>query len=154
MSEMVGRVAEAIHGVAAVWRRVNKQRTDGFIYEVGYTLDHDATAVVAEVYADYTEAMTAQLRLQALMQARAALAVMREPTREMIQAGCSAATKLGAWRLMIDAALREEPPSRRVTEALGPSTQPTLNGGDQRAQRKQMRARREHREQPASHPAH
>jgi len=107
MSEMVGRVADAIHGVPAVWRRVNKQRPDGFIYEVGYTLDHDATAAVVEVYADYTEAMAAQLRLQAVMQAQAALAVMREPTREMMRAGSSAATNVGAWRLMIDAALRE-----------------------------------------------
>jgi hypothetical protein len=154
MSEMLGRIAEAINGAPAVWRRVNKLRTDGFVYEIGYTLGDDAAPVVTEVYADYTEAMAAQLRLQALMQARAALAVLREPTHEMIRAGSSAATNVGAWRLMIDAALREETPSRLVTEAPGPSTQPMPNGEDQRARRKQMRARREHREPSASHPAH
>jgi hypothetical protein len=87
--------------------------------------------------------MAAQLRLQALIQARSALAVLREPTHEMIRAGSSAATNVGAWRLMIDAALREEPLRPLVTEA---NTQATAKGQDQRARRKQMRARREHRE--------
>jgi hypothetical protein len=142
MSEMVGRIAEAIHGAAHVWRRVNKLRADGFIYEIGYTPEHGAAPVVSEVYADYTEAMAAQLRLQALIQARAALAVLREPTHEMIRAGSSAATNVGAWRLMIDAALREEPLRRLLAEA--PNTPATAKGEDQRARRKQMRARREH----------
>src|SRR4051794_40854496 len=152
MSEMLERVAEAIQGAANVWRRVNKLRADGLIYEIGYTPDYDAARIVCEVYADYTEAMAAQLRLQALIQARAALAVLREPTQEMIRAGSSAATNVGAWRLMIDAALREEPFRRLVTEA--PNTRATGNGEDQRARRKQMRARREHREPLHFAPTH
>jgi hypothetical protein len=70
-------------------------RNDELIYEIGYD-DDDACPVVVEVYSDYTDAMSAQLRLQEAMQARAAIAAMQEPTRELIRAGCSAATNLGA----------------------------------------------------------
>jgi hypothetical protein len=142
MSEMVRRVAAAIHDVPNVWRRVNKVRNDGFIYEIGY--DHDAGAVVAEVYSDYTDAMSAQLRLQGAMHARAALAAMREPTPEMIRAGCSAATNIGAWRLMIDAALSDGMDLRQRASTQLPDCRVGPNGVEPRVHRKEMRARRQH----------
>jgi hypothetical protein len=148
MSEMVVRVAEAIRDVSNVWRRVNKMRNDEFIYEIGY--DHDAGPVVVEVYSDYTEAMSAQLRLQEAMQARAAIAVMREPTREMIRAGCSAATNLGAWRLMIEAALGDVLDLRQRAPMQSPDLRVRPNGLERRLQRKEMGARRQHCKLPNS----
>jgi hypothetical protein len=150
MSEMVERVAEAIHDVSNVWRRVNKMRNDEFIYEIGY--DHDAGPVVVEVYSDYTEAMSAQLRLQVVMQARAALAAMREPTREMIRAGCSAATNLGAWRMMIDTALSDLVDLRQRASTRLPDLPLRPNGLEPRLHRKEMGARRQHWRSPSGAP--
>jgi hypothetical protein len=117
MSEMVARVAGAIHAVTNVWRHTNNLRADGLIYEIGYTPAEGAAPVVVEGYSDYTEAVAAQIRLQAVMQARAAVAAMREPTGDMVRVGTGAATMLGSWRLMIAAALGEKAAPGPIVQA-------------------------------------
>jgi hypothetical protein len=138
MSEMVARVAGAIHGVANVWRRTNKLHSNGAIYEIGYTPDNGAAPVVVEAFSDYTEAMAAQIRLQAVMQARAALEAMREPTTDMVRVGTGAATMLGAWRLMIAAALGEEAASRPIVDVWRPLPDLVHDGANRISQRTEM----------------
>jgi hypothetical protein len=141
MSEMVARVAGAIHGVTNVWRHTNKLRADGLIYEIGYTPVDGAAPVVVEGYSDYTEAMAAQIRLQAVMQARAAVAVMREPTSDMVRVGTRAATMLGAWRLMIAAALGEEAAPGPIVKAQRPDLSLRDVSANESAQQEEIAAR-------------
>ncbi len=87
MSEMVERVARALKTVPGVHGRTNKMRSDGLIYEIGYVPEGKQDFLVLRAMPSVDGYGDAVNELQSQLQAKAAIAAMREPTEAMIEGG-------------------------------------------------------------------
>lgn len=109
-NEKVDEVAKAIEGIPDIWGRRNKSRTDGFQWEVGYVklgeaISENTTHIIA-AFANPSDAAKRAEQERKLFRARAAIAAMREPTLEMLEAATHHSRDDLIWRAMIDECLK------------------------------------------------